>query len=108
MFGGEVGEAYARAGHTTYGDTGEVGVDDQVVGGHLQPIGCQFLRPLDEFAGGLLHRCAALLQTARTARPATLGDEIGVAPENRDPVDRDAGLVAGEHRPHRRVTLAVR
>ena len=57
--------------------------------------------------GRLVHRRAAELQRARAAGAAAAADEVGVAVDEPDPVDRDAGLVADDHRERRLVALAV-
>ena len=66
------------------------------------------LAVLDELDGRLVDRGAALLQRARAHRAVADRREVGVAPDERDLVDRDAGLGAGDHRPRRVVALAVR
>ena len=68
----------------------------------------QLLGLLDQLDRRLVDRGAALLQRARPHRAAALGHEVGVAPDQGDLVHRDAGLVAGDHRPRRVVALTVR
>src|SRR5499427_384910 len=51
---------------------------------------------------------AALLQAARAAGAAALGDQVGIAPLHGDLVNGDAELVTGQHRPHGGVALPVR
>ena len=69
-------------------------------------------RPLaghvEQLAGRLLDGRAAELERARAAGAAALGDQVGVAPLDGDLLDRDAELLADEHRPHRLVALAMR
>ena len=83
-------------------------VDDQVPHVGFE----QGSRPLPgerhQLLGGLLDRGAALLQAARTERAHAVRHEVGVAVLHGDPLDRDAGLVAGQHRPGGGVPLAVR
>ena len=83
-------------------------VEDQVGGVGFQLAGGTLPGYVEQLAGGLLDGRAALLQAARAAGAAALGDQVGVAPPHRDLVDRDAELVAGQHGPYRDVTLAVR
>ena len=64
-------------------------------------LAASFFAVVDQLAGGLVHGGAAVLQRARTHRAAALGDEVGVAPDDVDPVHRDAGLLVGEHAPRR-------
>ena len=67
-----------------------------------------FLAGLGELDGGLVDGRAALLQRARAHRAVADGRQVGVAPHERELVDRDAGLGAGDHRPRGVVALAVR
>ena len=71
-------------------------------------VAASCLALLDQLDGGLVDGRPALLQRARAHRPAADRHEVGVAPHELELVDRDAGLVAGDHRPRRVVALAVR
>ena len=55
-----------------------------------------------------MHGRAAELQRPRTAGAAAAADEVGVALHEADPLDRDAGLVADDHRERGLVALSVR
>ena len=57
--------------------------------------------------GGLVDGRAAELQRPRAAGAAARGDEVGVAVDEADALDRDAGLVVDEHGERRLVALAV-
>src|SRR5207253_908636 len=80
----------------------------QVAGADLQGRGGAVPGHVEQLAGGLLHRGPAELETARAAGAAALGDEVSIAPLDGDLLDRDAQLVADQHRPHGDMTLAVR
>ena len=62
---------------------------------------------LDQQLGRLVHGRAAELQRARAAGAAARRDEVGVAVDEADAVDRDAGLVGDDHGERRLVALAV-
>ena len=53
---------------------------------------------LDDADGRFVHRRATQLQRSRAHRPLALVDEVGVAVDHPDLVDRDAQLLAGERR----------
>ena len=57
---------------------------------------------------GLVDGDAALLQRPRAHRARSDRSQVGVAPHEREVVDVDAGLGAGDRRPRRVVPLAVR
>ena len=75
------------AGHL---ERAALGAEAQVGGAGLEHVGGPFPGHLDQLLRGLAHRRAALLQAARAAGAAALGDQVGVAPFQRDLVDRDA------------------
>ena len=54
-----------------------------------------------------MHGRAAELQRARAAGAAAAADQVGVDRDEADPLDRDAGLGADDHRERRLVPLAV-
>ena len=104
----QLGQRHRRVRIAGHGERAAPGVEDQVGRVGFQLVGRPLPGHVDELPRGLLDRRAALLQAAGAAGAAALGDQVGVAPFQRDLVDRDAELVAGEHRPHGGVALAVR
>ena len=97
-----------RAGrHAGDADRAGVGVDDDVGDVGLEQVGGEALGLLDEQLGGLVDGRAAELQRPRAARAAAGRDEVGVAVDEADAVDRDAGLVVDDHGERRLVALAV-
>ena len=105
------GELGPRLGHgRRAGDVERARLDVELdVGlGGLERLGGQLLAGLGELDGRLVDGRAALLQRARAHRAVTDGRQVGVAPHERELVDRDAGLGAGDHRPRGVVALAVR
>ena len=74
----------------------------------LEQAGGDALGLLDESDGGLVHGGAALLQRTAAHRAEPHRSEVGVAPHEGEPVDVDARLRAGDHRPGGVVSLAVR
>jgi hypothetical protein len=105
---GQLGEGDRVAGHAGHPQAGVLPVDDQVAGVDLELLGGPGLGDVDELQHALADRRAALLQAAGAPRAAAPRDQVGVSPPDRDLLDGDAELVAGEHRPHRRVPLTVR
>jgi hypothetical protein len=93
-----VGAAHA---HAPVGDL-------QVLDAGLQQLGRALLGQVRELAGRLVDGDAAGLQAARAHRAGAARDEVGVAVLDGDLLDPDAEVLAGEHRPRRRVALAVR
>ena len=86
-------------GHRVDHDVGRVGFE-QVSGQTLGLVDQRF---------GRLHHCRAPeLQRTRAAGAAAAADEIGVHRLQPDAVDRDAGLVAHDHRERSLVALTVR
>ena len=65
------------AGHL---ERAALGVELQVGGAGLELVRGALPGHLDQLLGGLPHRGAAVLQAARAAGAAALGDQVGVAP----------------------------
>ena len=91
--GGELGPRQrAMAGTPATPTVPGVGVDDDVGDVGLEQVGgeaaCAFV---DQRLGGLVHRRAAELQRPGSARAAAPRHEVGVAVDEADPLDRDAG-----------------
>ena len=88
------------------GTTADVEYDIGDVG--FEQPGGDVLRLLDETGGGLVDGDAALLQRSRSHRAGSDRRQVGVAPDEREVVDVDARLGAGDRRPRRVVPLPVR
>ena len=67
----------------------------------------QSLGFVDQFAGGVEHRCATLLQRPRAHGAGSLRHQIGVAPYDINHVHRDTGLLVRQHAPRGDVALAM-
>ena len=80
-------------------DVGDVGFEEP--GGELPGLG-------DHRLGGATDGRPTDLQRARSARSAAGAHAVGVAVDERDPIDRDAGLIGDEHGVGGLVALPVR
>ena len=103
----ELGPRQRAGRHAGDADRAGVGVDDDVGDVGLEQVGGEPLGLLDEQLGRLVDGRAAELQRARAAGAAAGRDEVGVAVDEADAVDRDAGLVVDDHGERRLVALAV-
>ena len=85
-----------------------LGVENDVGGVRLQPLGSPLAGGVDESGGGPGDRGAGELHRTRSDGQATGLDEVGVAVHDPDPLQRHSGGVGDDHRPRRVVALPVR
>ena len=97
----------ARAGTPATPTVPVGGVDEDVGLGGFEQVGGEALGLADEHLGRLVHRRAAELQRTRPSGASAARDEVGVAVDEADAVDRDAGLIADEHGERGLMALAV-
>ena len=106
--GGDVGPALAHRRSTGDVERTAADVEHDVGDIGLEQAGGDAFGLLDQTDRRLVHGDAALLQRARAHRAGSDRRQVGVAPHEREVVDVDAGLGAGDRRPRRVVPLAVR
>ena len=95
-------------GHTGHADRAGGGVDDDVGFVGLQQPRSELLGLGHHCFGCAAHGGAAELQRPRPAGAAAGAHTVGVAVDQRDVLDRDAGLVGDQHRVGGLVALPVR
>ena len=84
------------------------GVEHDVGDIGFEPVGGDPAGDVDELGGGGVDRGATDLQRPGAQRAAAGRHDVGVAPHDADRLDRQAGVLGGDHRPRRLVALAVR